>query len=90
MKKLLLNFKSLLLVLILCANLGNSQTVFHETFGATASASYLGGTSTIPAGIYYTQGSNGVFSTALNGSDAFLNMASSGAAGRPNLTAPFT
>ena len=90
MKKLLLNFKSLLLVLILCANVGNSQTVFHETFGATASASYLGGTSTTPAGIYYTQGSNGVFSTALNGSDAFLNMASSGAAGRPNLTAPFT
>ena len=90
MKKLLLNFKSLLLVLLFCANVGNSQTVFHETFGISTATPYLGGTSTTPVGIYYTQGSNGEFSTALNGSDAYLNIKSSGAAGRPNLTAPFT
>ena len=90
MKKLLLNFNSLLVVLLFCSTNGNSQTIFHETFGSSTSASFLGGTSTTPAGIYYTQGSNGVFSTALNGSDAYLNITSSGASGKPNLTAPFT
>ena len=95
MKKSLLNFKSLnyaLLLLLLCANSMSSQTVFQETFGSAAvAAPFTGGTSTVPASsITYTQNSNGAISTVLNSGDAYLNLASSGASGRPNLTAPFS
>ena len=97
MKKLLLNYKSLnyaILLLLLCANSIYSQTVFKETFGTAAvAAPFTGGTSTVPASsITYTQNSNGAISTALlsGSTDAYLNLASSGASGRPNLTAPFS
>jgi hypothetical protein len=92
MKKLLLNYKTLnfaIVLFLLGANSMFSQTVFEETFGTAAlPAPFIGSTSS--PSVTYTQTSNGSFSTVLNGSDAFLNITSSGAAGRPNLTAPFT
>ena len=65
-------------------------TLFNETFGTTAVATYTGGSSTIPAAANYTVASNGVIATKLNGSDAYLNFTSSGANGKPNLTFPFS
>jgi len=87
MKKSLLNYKSLhfaILLLLLCANSVYSQTVFEETFGTTANASYTGGTST--PSVTYTQTGGGLISSVLNGSNAYLNMTTSGVNARPTIT----
>jgi hypothetical protein len=84
MKKLLLNFKSLLLVLLFCANVGNSQTVFHETFGATSvlTANNYSGTTSTPS-INYTTNVAGYSSVGLDAnSNGFLNFVSNGTASR--------
>jgi len=97
MKKKLPNQKrvsTLFLILFLTflsVNSVSSQTIVNETFGSAAlAAPYVGGTSTTPSGITYTQGSNGTISTVLNGTDAYLNFASNGTNGKPYLTAPFS
>jgi len=97
MKKKLPNQKrvsTLFLILFLTflgVNSVSSQTIVNETFGSAAlAAPYVGGTSTTPSGITYTQGSNGSISTVLNGTDAYLNFASNGTNGKPYLTAPFS
>ena len=71
----------------------SSQTLLNETFGSAAIvAPYKGGTSTTPAGINYTQGSNGNISTVVAGTstDAYLNFASNATNGKPHLTAAFS
>jgi hypothetical protein len=101
MKKLLLfknlRFKSMLLLglLFMFSNYSWGQaTIFDETFGTTASASYTGGTSTTPSNVDYTVTSNnGVVSTGVASGNGFLNFASAGTtatAVRPNLTYPFS
>ncbi len=77
MKKVLLNYKTLnfaFALMLLCANSISSQTVFQDTFGTVAAATYSGGTSA-PA-ITYTQSGAGVASTAVigTGTDAYLNL----------------
>ncbi len=66
-------------------------TVFSETFGTAAGSPYTGGTSTTPSNITYTVSTaNSVISKVLDGSDAYVNMISSGTNGRPYLVAPFS
>lgn len=91
MKKHLLNQKNKaqfffnLCLIFLCSTLGWSQTVFYEGFGPAPLSPFSAGATS------YTFASNGVISTMddLN-ANTYLNFNSSGAAGRPNLTAPFS
>ena len=96
-KKSLTQLKFRLLFVIILMSLSTisiqsrgQTTVFDETFGNTAVAPYSGGTATVPTAAAYTFASNGAITTKLNGSDAYLNFNSSGVAGKPNLTFPFS
>jgi hypothetical protein len=95
MKKQILNskkqaqlFYSVCLV-FLCANFGWSQTIFYEGFGPAAVSPFSAG-----ATAYTTAsnaGSNGLISTVDDANtNTYLNFTSSGAAGRPYLTAPLS
>ena len=102
MNKLLTNKKRFtnlifsMLFLLLGFSVSWGQTVFQETFGSTANATYTGGTSTTPANIsYITNTNNGIVSTALppSGTDAFLQLTGSPAGtvfARPNIVYPFS
>ena len=78
MKKLLLNYKSIiyaLLLLLIGINTTNAQTVIQETFGTTAvpiANNYSGATSTPP--VNYLTNVAGYASVDLNGSDGYLNL----------------
>jgi hypothetical protein len=83
-KKLQQFFYSLCFV-FLCANLSWSQSIFYEGFGPAPVSPFTAGATT------YTFGSNGVISTMDDANaNTYLNFNSSGTAGRPNLTAPFS
>lgn len=95
MKKQLLNSKkqaqlffSVCLV-FLCANFGWSQTIFYEGFGPAAVSPFTAG-----ATAYTTAsnpGSNGLISAVDDANaNTYLNFTSSGALGRPYLTAPLS
>lgn len=71
-------------LIFLCANAGWSQTVFYEGFGPAPVSPFNAGATT------YAFASNGVIATMDDvNANTYLNFNSDGAAGRPNLTAPF-
>jgi len=101
MKKMLLNIAllkkglhslTILFFLLLSNSIYGQTTLFHETFGTAAVATYTGGTSTTPSAVNYTDSTPSTTnSVALyNANDGYLNFVSSGANGRPHLSAPFT
>lgn len=95
MKKQLPNQKRLtqfffsLCFIFLCASSGWSQTVFYEGFGPAAVSPFTAGATTYTTAS--NTGSNGLISAVddLN-ANTYLNFTSSGAAGRPYLTAPLS
>jgi len=84
-----------LLILLLFPVICLSQTtVYHETFGTSATGTYNGGTSTTPSAITYTPVlNNGVISTIVESGNGILDFGSGGGTPtfvRPYFTAPIS